>query len=603
MSCNIVYSLRFLACASQEGSIGKRTGDSRFVPMAAPRKPVPLASDGPVVLPPLLSTGGPIIYRVKLTDEQIEEMLAAGSSGVSLEVLNQRNGSLRVGEQQHDVCFRPLEKSSIEPEFCLTRRGNCLRSVSTIAGEVDVKRKMTKGVSSITKQRTIEAAKASKDRAIEMINAGDEPRPRLVSAGRKRLSDKRPKTAAAQAVKRPRTSDGRISMNGPSAAGLVRRIPASVASKSPSPHVSPPVASSQQSTALQSRRISALGSNGTLQHAGLPPRGTPSPSSGLPSHNPLRSSANPSPAASRVASPAQLSSATSSPGTDINVSKAELRKHVIHLLALQDMSIDELRKRLGAGLGDYDHVRSAVKAVALSTMGSKFKLRPESWGEVTAEYLNYSAPERDFVRRELSRHKAVGNGGSGSGSGGSDGSGGSHATQGSAVSPSTGPSSSGVNSSRYRSQASEIRQAVTSSGGPSYSLPQSSPRRHVSASNNDELDRFVDEVNLQPRQIDERRRITSDDEEAACRTEFKTLWPRYCALHAALDDMKVSMARLLSQRTHAAKPTDLQSLDNETGSYLMSIRERWDRYSTALSHVHALIECQKRMIAEWCSRQ
>jgi RNA polymerase II elongation factor ELL len=547
--------------------------------MTAPPASAPLALNREVILPPLPSAGLPIVYRIKLTDDEIREMGAAGE--LHLQLKTDTAAALFVEDEPMELCFRPADKSRPSLEFCLSRRGNTLRSIAPISGEADVMRRMSKGIASITKKRTLEAENASKAHTTQKLNEGEEPRT-------KRSKERRPPVKRTRVTPSAKPGDvrssmqGVASMNGASAL-LNRRLPTLVPSNSPSPQVSPPV--NHQLTL--GRRVS----NGS---AGLPPRGTPPPASGVPlSAVPVSlPSANPSPVGPRAATPAKISSAPSSPKVGSMRPKVDIRNDVAHLLALQEMSVTDLTKRLGPGRDAFDEVLKSAKAVGSNGHErGKYKLKPECWADVKPDYAGYSEPERSYIRQQVEkRSKRPANGTdtvnatrrTGLSESGSSG---SSSSEGSAVSPSGDCIVGGLDTRKVPVKStgmSELRLPR---------LPAADPG----------LEGYVTDIMTKSDSKFIKPAIQSDEEEVKYRRSFELAWARYCALHSVLEELQNGMSELAEQRKNVSKPSDFDELDDAAASFLKEARDRWDRYSVALSKVHAKVTSLKARIADWSS--
>jgi Occludin homology domain len=93
--------------------------------------------------------------------------------------------------------------------------------------------------------------------------------------------------------------------------------------------------------------------------------------------------------------------------------------------------------------------------------------------------------------------------------------------------------------------------------------------------------------------------IQSDEEEVKYRRSFEIAWTRYCALHSALEELQKGMSELAEQRKNVSKPSDFDELDDAAALFLKEARDRWDRYSSALTKVHAKVTSLKMRIADW----
>jgi hypothetical protein len=264
----------------------------------------------------------------------------------------------------------------------------------------------------------------------------------------------------------------------------------------------------------------------------------------------------------------------------------ELRRHITHLLALQDMSASEMKSRLGSVCSDFEQVRRAVQPIGTMCAGSKYKLKPAHWADVTAEYDHYSMPERDFIRRELENRRA----------GGAPTATGSGSSQGSVVSPSTGDGSpdpavapsAGKKSSTAAAAACPI--SGVANGGAAF-------RAKLSAVDA-ELDKFVAGTVAGGASDKSFAPIACADDEARYRASFHALWKQYCALHAAMVTMQTDMSAVRDGRK-VAKLGDLAALDVEVASFVRALKVRWESYCAALHRVHRELQAVKGRIVEW----
>jgi RNA polymerase II elongation factor ELL len=558
--------------------------------MAAPRHAAPLgAQRGRVRLPPHAlpppgagNPDGVLFFKCRLTDDLVRQMqastltLATTASGTS--------GTIYAGSEEIGVKFRPLDAPSAS--LLISHRKEALvRACGALSGEADVVRSMTTGISSLTKKRTLEAEADRKKSTTLMMAAGDEPK-----AKRSRGSAA-PRRAAATTVKRPRVRPSAAAPNGLTSVPAPRRMPASVLPTStPSPHVSPPgLPSSAAHQASMARAAAALSGNGFR-----PPRSTPSAG---PVISTSRASAVPSPAASRGPSPARVvASAPTSPRTGALPSPAvvapsaspsaqrvkELKRHLAHLLALQNMSASDMKNRLGSICADFELVRKAAQAVGTLSAGSKYKLKPEKWAEVTSEYEHYSHPEREFIRRELANRA----GGTATGSGSS---------QGSVVSPSTGDGSPGAAVAAGARKSAAAAGSRTTNGVSSF--------RAKITPVDPELDNFVTAtVSGNAKTEQSIKPIGSDADDAAYRSSFNGLWKHYCALHGALTTMQSDMTAVRNRR-NVASFGELPALNAEAARFVHAMKDRWEKYCEAYRRVHRELEVVKTRITEYsCGR-
>jgi hypothetical protein len=273
--------------------------------------------------------------------------------------------------------------------------------------------------------------------------------------------------------------------------------------------------------------------------------------------------------------------------------KVDVRKDVVHLLALQEMSVTDLTKRLGPGRGDFEEVLKSVKDIGESGRErGKYRLAPEYWAEVRPEYTGYTEIDRKRVREKLETVRGRHANGTGptvtsraSGFSGS-GSNGTSSSQGSAVSP----SGDGLATS------ATLHEAPGASGGSCDirlpRLPEEDP----------ELEEFVSDVVKKGDGKFMRPAIQSDEEEVKYRRAFDQAWTRYCALHAALETLQKGMADLTAQRKNVAKPSEFDELDDAATMFLKEARDRWNRYSDALNKIHVKVTSLKKRIADWSSK-
>lgn len=600
--------------------------------MAAPRAGAgpPLTSRGPVVLPaceaPPCDPPITAIFRVSLTDDMLSEMAAqAGQGALQLTAVGASGtpgaaGALHMGGQALPVTFRhhDTKRASEVAEACFTHRdGQQTRSVGIINGFADVKRPLSKNISSLTKKRTLDAANEKKKSHTLLINSNEEPRPKRSrasagSAATRRPVEKRPRPAAPRSAHAsplnaltPGLNSGRrISVPG----ALTSALPSALPSATPSPHVSPPGLPSGASAS----RAMASRANSLLGPGQLPPRSTPPGSSGLSS---ARVSAAPSPAHSRGPSPARgIGSAPSSPrtggggaggqvgaaavgaavaATASSTNGAELQRHVIHLLALQDMSVTELRKRLSSAHDNFEQVRRAAKAIATSCGGAKYRLKRDSWRDVSPEYEGYSVPERDFVRREAASRRGEG-GPSGSASaptanglstarnGSAAPTTGSGSSQGSAVSPSVAdgsPSAAAAGGARKSAAAAPV--ALRTKLAP------------VDA----ELDKYV-HATITGKKTPSKLSIRDEKHYADARKQYAAQWVRYVALHSSIGEMKTCIASVREERKQASID-ELASLDKAASAFLRTVKGRWEDYCKALKNVHGELMVIRKALADY----
>lgn len=359
------------------------------------------------------------VWALKLTDEEKNQFLSSRDQA-TIEFSHPDKGVITIpGADPLNFTTRRLsEPGHPFQSYCFTRRAQSVRFTGPIHAEMELDRRMSKKVATKTRTRTIDA-KEGPGRELKLVEALPTPpkRPRV-----RKSVDKRPRAPA-----RTTRTSSLLNSNAPlangHANGLGRSWPnGAVASSSPleSPVVSPGHIPRSGLTAMAngSRR-------GTPTGAGLPPRNT-SPNNPVPfppktaRYTPTRSN-HVSPSVSRGPSPILNSSAPSSPRTGNlrpkSQSYADLRRNVIHILALGEHSAQAVRSRLGEGISAPDR-QSMVHGILHEVGETKrglFTLKDELWSEVDDHFPAYSDLERTRVKSsrvdvESSRGQSSANG-------------------------------------------------------------------------------------------------------------------------------------------------------------------------------------------------
>lgn len=555
--------------------------------MAAPRPSSALLSALPSVMPPHLADGVDVpdgtILQTRLSNDEVE---AIGLHGAEVSMVSGPSCSFKLhigGQPDIAMAFREVGDSRVVISH---RDGKDLRTAGFVDGELDLQRKLGMNDKERTKKRTLDATKQKKASSMLMMPAeSDEPKAKRSRAVQRRATPvvvKRPRVRSSPAPLKSNgnSNTGASPLNGLTSNPVQPVVPHSsrrtsvLPTSTPSPHVSPP-----GMTSMAARAAAVLG-NGHR-----PPRSSPPSAPGIPAS--ARVSAAPSPAASRGPSPARLTSAPTSPRTSVrpslpsappSVPTKDVVRHVVHLLALQDMSPADVKNRLAnVPVGGDDVIRKVLQMVATApTKKYQYKLKPARWAEVTKEYELYSAPEREFIARELSNRSA---GGAANGSGSS---------QGSVVSPSTGDGSPSA------AIAAGARKPAAAAG--SRSLNGSGVNRTKAPPVDADLDKFVSRVlSGKARSF---KTISSSADDAQYRKDFNTLWTNYVKLFEAVNDVQRSLATARGQR-NTATFRDLAAVDGDASKLMRGIEERFDKYRDALGKIHGEIKQLKSRIEEY----
>jgi hypothetical protein len=70
-----------------------------------------------------------------------------------------------------------------------------------------------------------------------------------------------------------------------------------------------------------------------------------------------------------------------------------------------------------------------------------------------------------------------------------------------------------------------------------------------------------------------------------------------------LADIQVGVVNVEKRRDAAGNPNDLEASLEDAQSYIAAVKPLFDRYSDALTQVHAQIQTIKRSVEEWSAEK
>lgn len=414
----------------------------------------------------------PVAYALKLTKAMAESLIAAGEAGdATLELITSNSGFLRIpGTEPYSFTTQSIPGAQLDTSraVCYSRRNDGIRQVGQVVADLELDIKISQQGSATAKKRTLEASKSTNSNKMEVINDFHLPnkRPRVRS---KTTVEKRPRTSAPRRAtpastatiltspaplsthpapsfstklgssvtdspapngstgsttngtshrrKQESTSTTKTSSlaNGSLTRGL-RSAPPSAPSTSPfhSPGVSPGRKGNTNTASRPNGNSKTSPTRNGL--CGMPSRVvSPNETYSVPLSRPTRSRApNPSSRYSpRAVSPSP--SAVHSPSSPRignlrpkNINRADMRRNVIHVLALGEQSVHAVKSRIiGSGAPESQHtmIMGVLHEVSEAKHGM-FKLREKCWKEVDDTFSTYTDMER--TRMKSARAEAIG---------------------------------------------------------------------------------------------------------------------------------------------------------------------------------------------------
>lgn len=515
--------------------------------MAAPRGVSGMPSHRDMRLPPVDDKSNVIVYTAKLPDDVVKK-LSSGES--TFKFLDATRGVIELGSESVKFATRATgDQKSRSRAVAYSRRGDAIRATGKIAGDIDVERKWSENLSRTTKKRTIDAENASKSREVKVF---DDIHVSAPSKRSRRNPEKRQRNPTSAPVPRSRPNGfaSRLPSN-----GSLNRLSVPATPPYTSPHVSPGHIPSVNG----SRR-------GTpQQHSGYPPRSTPPPTTSLggptgtrvPSRHvtptrPMRSS----PIGSRGPSPAQITSAPSSPrvgslrpkSTDTN----ELRRNVIHILALGETTNAKLRSRIldaNSGSDNQGALLNIIREVGRYT-GTGYVLKDDSWSDVSDTFREYSAMERNRIRELLAKRK----------------------------------------------DAPALRSGRMPKGSDADIVPVSK------SSTDSQIEAAIAQFERRQGNKKPGALIQSAAEEDNLRQYFSDLYPLYSEVNRRLEKIR-EIFEDLGKKFQASQPGRARDdLEKRIASLYDEHRDRHKKFCKALPALHSELGDVRKRIEEWCSR-
>eukprot|EP00178_Gracilaria_changii_P009365 TRINITY_DN2744_c0_g1_i1.p2 TRINITY_DN2744_c0_g1~~TRINITY_DN2744_c0_g1_i1.p2 ORF type:complete len:502 (-),score=111.75 TRINITY_DN2744_c0_g1_i1:5112-6617(-) len=335
-------------------------------------------------------------YPVKLSADTVNALL--NGEDAFIEFTHDEQGKIYIPNRP-DITFTTraitADNADTSRAALFSRRGSNLRLVGPINHEMEIDR-FPNQRSHHVKKRAVNARSAVKREVKPLEDAADattaKPRARKSAEKRPRAAPRRP-PATASAGANGNSANFRVPRSLPLTQAALRSAPASPTENGRQPAAKRVAAASRSSMgSLGARRIS-------------PPANTPLPKP-VARQTPTKTRVSPH-SNSRGPSPGVHSPSSARAHTRAQMDNLEdVRRHVVHSLALGDMTMAAIRRRHEARNMESNVLDDALGEVAEKS-GVTYRLKKRSWREVYDDYTDYSDMERKMMTQNRQKVGAV----------------------------------------------------------------------------------------------------------------------------------------------------------------------------------------------------